>query len=53
VRLVGTKVDAQRRQLWACAQLLGGDNRVWVFARQRENRKGIPAQRNQCRRQLQ
>ena len=30
--LVGTKVDAQRRRLWVCAQKVdGGDNRVWVF----------------------
>ncbi|CAA0122714.1 Uncharacterised protein [Halioglobus japonicus] len=28
----GTKVDAQRRLLWACAQQVdGGDSRVWVF----------------------
>jgi sugar lactone lactonase YvrE len=31
VRLVGVKVDAPRRQLWVCAQLEGGDHRVWVF----------------------
>jgi sugar lactone lactonase YvrE len=31
-QLVGTKVDAQRRRLWVCAQNVdGGDNRVWVF----------------------
>jgi sugar lactone lactonase YvrE len=31
-QLVGTKVDAQRRRLWVCAQKVdGGDNRVWVF----------------------
>jgi len=31
-RLVGTKVDAQRRRLWVCAQQVDGiDNRVWVF----------------------
>jgi sugar lactone lactonase YvrE len=31
-QLVGTKVDAQRRRLWVCAQQVdGGDNRVWVF----------------------
>ncbi|MCB1705201.1 MAG: SMP-30/gluconolactonase/LRE family protein [Halioglobus sp.] len=28
----GTKVDAERRRLWACAQGVdGGDSRVWVF----------------------
>lgn len=28
----GTKVDAERRRLWACAQSVdGGDSRVWVF----------------------
>lgn len=32
VELVGAKVDAERRRLWACAQKVdGGDNRVWVF----------------------
>ncbi|MEZ5572830.1 MAG: SMP-30/gluconolactonase/LRE family protein [Halioglobus sp.] len=31
-RLVGTKVDAQRRRLWVCAQQVDDlDNRVWVF----------------------
>jgi sugar lactone lactonase YvrE len=31
-RLLGAKVDAQRRRLWVCAQQVdGGDNRVWVF----------------------
>lgn len=28
----GTKVDVERRRLWACAQSVdGGDSRVWVF----------------------
>ena len=31
VRLGGVKIDAQRRKLWVCAQLLGADQRVWVF----------------------
>ncbi|MEZ5503377.1 MAG: SMP-30/gluconolactonase/LRE family protein [Halioglobus sp.] len=31
-RLVGTKVDAQHRRLWVCAQQVDGvDNRVWVY----------------------
>jgi sugar lactone lactonase YvrE len=31
-RLVGAKVDTERRRLWVCAQAIdGGDNRVWVF----------------------
>jgi sugar lactone lactonase YvrE len=31
VRIVGAKVDAQRRKLWVCAEIEGGDDRVWVF----------------------
>ena len=31
-RLVGTKVDADNRRLWVCAQGVDGlDNRVWVY----------------------